>query len=304
MINKPYHHPEDFQRLVEFIQSTRSPSWRLDYPSRMDLEELLVLPEIQHQTSLWENGQGNLMAFALIDPYHNLLFDILPESNFQEIAEKILEWAIDILKNNTDAICLDASCREEDTRRCTFFTENGFTLQEERSIHMQRSLKLPILKPKFPNGFTVRPLAGEQELTDYVHLHQTVFATTNMTKEMRRAIMRSSEYVPELDLVLVNPTGQLVGFLHCQIDKNEIEQTGIQAAWTDPIGIHPEYRKKDLARNLLLYGLNLLAQRGIEQAKLTTLNTNTGAIKTFQSVGFKILGSKIWWRRLLRHMKY
>jgi len=303
MIIKQYHHPDDFLRIVDFIQTIRPLSWRLDYPSRMDLEELLVLPEIQHQTTLWEDDQGNLMAFTIIDPYHNLLFDILPETNFQEMAKRIVEWAIDILKNKADAICLDASCREEDTKRCTFFSKNGFILQEERSIHMQRSLKLPIPRPEFPDGFIIKPLAGEQELTNYVQLHQTVFATTHMTKEMRLAIMRSSDYVPELDLVLANPKGQLVGFLHCQLDKNEIDQTGIKAAWTDPIGIHPGYRKNKLARNLLLYGLNLLSQRGMELAHLATLSTNTGAIKTFQSVGFEIKESRMWWRKTLKPAK-
>jgi ribosomal protein S18 acetylase RimI-like enzyme len=78
----------------------------------------------------------------------------------------------------------------------------------------------------------------------------------------------------------------LVGFCTGSIDPEESERLGRREGWTDPIGIHPDFRRMGLGRALLLEGFRRLKDHGMDTAVLTTGEWNTNARNLFESVGF------------------
>src|SRR6266498_3329670 len=112
---------------------------------------------------------------------------------------------------------------------------------------MTRALDQPIPAPVLPDGFSIRPLAGEQEVAAYVTLHTAAFGRAMVTEEelaARHVFMRDSSYVADLNLVVVAPTGAFAAFCVGQIDQAGNVHRSWQEGWADPIGTHPAFRRQ------------------------------------------------------------
>lgn len=58
------------------------------------------------------------------------------------------------------------------------------------------------------------------------------------------------------------------------------------------IVIHPQWRRHGFARELLVYGLRELAQRGATRCLLEVRVSNFGAIELYSSLGFEVDGKR------------
>ena len=160
---------------------------------------------------------------------------------------------------------------------------------------MARSLDQPTPDPRMPAGFTIRPMLRETEIEAYVSLHRAAFGTENMTVEYRRSIMSAPGYIPELDLIAVAPNGDLAAFCVCQVFPDDLPRAGGQReGWTDPIGTHPDYQRLGLAKALILTGMRLLKERGLDTALLGTESTNIAMQHAAMSVGFHNVSNTFW----------
>ncbi len=196
-----------------------------------------------------------------------------------------------------DLPTLDASSRADDTPRLQALKRNHFIKESIQSIAFSRDLKGNLPTSVLPEGYFIRPLKSETELDDYVALHQSVFESQQMTLEFRQAILSGPDYDPELDLVVEAPDGKLAGFCVCQIFKSENEITGEPIGWTDPIGVHPDFRRLGLAKGLLSFGLASLKKRGMLSARLDTSSENHRMIALAQVMGFRETGRRLWFSK-------
>ena len=64
-----------------------------DYPSNVNLHELMQSITVQANTNLWFDDD-QLTAYALVDEYNNLLFDCLP-GQLNLLGNEIVEWGLD-----------------------------------------------------------------------------------------------------------------------------------------------------------------------------------------------------------------
>ncbi|MBE0699797.1 MAG: GNAT family N-acetyltransferase [Anaerolineaceae bacterium] len=157
---------------------------------------------------------------------------------------------------------------------------------------MERDLSEPIPLPQVPPGFIIRCLAGDEEAA-WVMLHRAAFATQNMTLAYRQAMTQSPDYDPQLDLVAAAPDGSLAAYVFGSIRYEENEQTGLKIGWTDPVGTHPDYQRRGLARELLLECLRRLRERGMQTARLGTGSWNSAMQRVAQTAGFRILNRTV-----------
>src|SRR5262249_54468701 len=157
--------------------------------------------------------------------------------------------------------------------------------QEEQVLSMARSLDEPVPAPQLPEGFVLRPLAGEGEVEDYVALHRAAFGTENMTVERRLAIVRNPGYLPELDLVAVAPDGTLAAFCVCSSETEENSAREFPQGAIDIIGSWPDWRGKGLGRAMLLAGLRALQAHGMAIATLGTSSDNIAGQRLYESAG-------------------
>ena len=298
LISRSFQSPDDLQAMIALTQALRG-GGQVVYPIAADLFEDLADAETQAAARLWENEDGELVGFAYVNRWQNLV-DVFTERAFTEAIEaEVIEWVIQTLRvSKTLRVSVDASALESDQARIDFLERHGFEGQAEASLLMARPITEALPEPVLPPGFRIRPMGGEAEIEAYVALHRAAFGTENMTVEYRRTIMSAPDYLPELDLVAVAPNGELAALCVCQIFPDDAPRAGGQKeGWTDPIAVHPKYQRMGLAKALMVTGMRLLQQRGIDTAILGTSSENMAMQKTAEAVGFHLVAKTVWYRK-------
>jgi mycothiol synthase len=301
LTSRLYAGSTDTQTMIDLLTEVRPADRIADFPGIVDLQELMGQSAIQMNTRLWEDAAGRLVGFAFVDAYNNLRFEIAPQAFGNEIESQMVDWGMDCVRRVgrecDGSITLDASCRADDVKRIALLERHGFEIQSMRSLHMTRSLAEPIPAPQLPAGFVIRHVAGEHEVEPLVALHRAAFGTEDVTVEDRLSWMRVPEYKPELDLVAVAPDGAFAAYCMCSISEEENAHTGRNEGYTDPVATHPDFKRRGLARALLLTGLHLLKQHGVEIAALGTSSDNVAMQRTAESVGFGVQSATIWFTK-------
>ena len=294
---RPYPGPQALDSLVCLIQKVRPPEWRNDHPTRVDLHELLQSPAVRDRTRLWFMGD-DLAAFALVDDYNNLVFEC-PHSLLDLLGSEIVQWGMDCSKT-THALTLDTSSRESNRTRILFLEKHGFRKTAVETICMERDLDRPIPQTVLPEGFDIRSVQGEGDATRLAELHRAAFGSENVTTETRLSWMRVPGFDPSLDLIVLVPDGSFAANCMCSVTSEEKRSPEKLKGHTDPIMTHPRFQRRGLARALLLVGLNLLKQRGVGTAILSTTSDNLPMQKAARSAGFSIRSRKFWFEKPLQ----
>lgn len=290
---------------IDILSGLITQSWhqgkKKDYPNIRDLHELLALKEVREQTIIWLDDACEAKAFCILDPYNNLLFECADFKNYFSLFNAAVIFCKRIIKDKNsrreDQLTLDVCCWGDDQLRIECLKNEGFRRESIESMYFKRSLRDVPQRTSLPPGFFIRPLNGEKEIKAYVELHQKAFGTNQMTIEFRRSIMTSPEYDPLLDLVVQDSEGHLAAFCVCQIDESENEMNGEKSGLTDPIGVHPDFRNRGLAKALLNEGFVLLKLRGMDFAMLGTSSDNLAMINLAKSAGFWETDRKLWFSR-------
>ena len=292
--------------MIDLLAVSRAPDRQDEHPSPSSLREMLSVPAYRAGVRLWRDADARLVGYALVDVrYCNLYWEIDPAARSLGLEDEIIGWASQYLPQgrramnlSTDELTLDASCRSDD-ERVAVLEAHGFDLLPERSLHLVRRLAEPIPAPSLPAGLFIRPVAGEQEVEALVALHRAAFGTQNLSIEDRLSWMRTPDYDPELDLVAVAPDGRLAAYCFCGISREDNARTGRNEGFTDPIATHPDFQRRGLARALLLAGMRLLRDRGMDWAVLGTLSDNTAMQATAAAAGFQVAWQRLWYARPL-----
>jgi len=295
MTSRMYAGADDLHLILDLLSGVRPAERIAGYPSPADLREMLCLPANQANTRLWFE-KGRLVAFALVDSYNNLLFEY--QQAGLDLEAEIVGWGVECVRRapheGEEPPTLDANCCEEDGDRIALLERHGFVRQPVRSLHLARPLREPIPMPTLPAGFKIRPLKGRDEVEEWVRLHRTAFGTERMTVEERLAMMSGPDYDPDLDLVMAGPDGRLAAYCMCQIFREENTQTGRNEGYTDPVATHPKYQGRGLAKALLLTGLRLLRERGVDTAIMGTSSENEKMQRAAKAVGFRVESATVW----------
>ncbi len=154
MASRTYSDTNDLQQIVNLLCRVRAPERIADYPGITDLHELLCLPANQANTRLWLE-KDRIIAFALVDPFNNLLFEC-QEAN-PDLEAEMVRWGVECIERKPHEAekspTLDASCREEDSDRIALLERHGFVRQAVRSLHLARPVGEPIPQPTLPGRF-------------------------------------------------------------------------------------------------------------------------------------------------------
>jgi len=287
-----YEDEKDFQIILDLIARLRPAKHLNDYPGKVDMEEKIASAIFRENTKLWfEDDQP--IAWACVDEYNNLIWEL--DDKYEElIGAEIVEWGELCIRKklaNGETSTLDTNCREDYAARISFLHRYGFQQTGDTNVSMMRQLSEPIPEPELPQGFIIRPIKGMEEAEAVASMHRAAFGTRYMTTENRLIIMNTSGYDLSLDLLVVAPDGTIAAYCTCSVN----DQTKI--GFTDPVATHPNYQRMGLARSLLLTGMKLLKERGMESAYLGTSGNNIAMQKTAESVRFTVESTAIWFSK-------
>ncbi len=294
-----YTDSADLQAMIDLIYRVRPPEQVAHYPSSADLQELLPLPEINSRTRLWHNPAGQLVAWAFVDTYNNLRWELDPAAADPALEDEIVAWGLSCVHRlePDEPLTLDASCRADDAARSAFLQRHGFSAQPVQTLHLARPLDGPIPAPQLPPGMAIRPALEAGDVEALAALHRAAFGTSHMTAAHRQAMIDAPGYMPELDLVAVAPDGRLAAYCLVSISAEENARSGQQAGYTDPVATHPAFRRMGLARALLLAGMQRLKERGMAVACLGTSSENEAMQAAARSAGFYVEAVTAWYAR-------
>jgi ribosomal protein S18 acetylase RimI-like enzyme len=145
-----------------------------------------------------------------------------------------------------------------------------------------------------PDGFTVRPLAGEHEAASRSAAARRSFQT-KMEPEAHvaryLAFMRSPAYVGARDIVAIAPDGRVASFAVYWVDAE------LSLAQFEPVGTDPDFTRLGLGRAVIAAALDRIVAEGIEQARVTTTDDRAPAMALYASCGFEQVGTIRWWFR-------
>lgn len=292
--SRRYEGEKDFQIMLDLLNKLRPASHINDFPVKVHIEENLAVEEIRANARLWFD-ESQPIGWAYVDDSHNLNWEL--ERQYTEpVGAEMVVWGVNCIRKTLatgETSTLDASCREDYKERLDFLSQHGFRQTETVTVHMKRNLSKPIPEFELPHGFQIRSVKGIEEAESIASTHRAAFGTDYMTTENRLIIMNTSEYDPSLDLVVIAPDRTIAAYCTCSVNEQEKE------GWTDPVATHPNYQHMGLAKALLLKGMQMLKERGMEYACLGTSGKNIAMRKAAQSVGFYISHKNLWFEKTL-----
>lgn len=167
---------------------------------------------------------------------------------------------------------------------------------------MERLLLDDVPDVDLPEGVEVRSVtaadAGAVFAADIEAFRDHWGGFDDSPQELQRWI-DSPEFDPSLWLVAFDvASGEIAGAVINAVYAEENEELGVQRGWLDSVFTRRPWRGRGLARALISRSLVLLSERGLTSAMLGVDADNpTGALKLYESVGFKVVHRSTAWRK-------
>jgi mycothiol synthase len=238
------------------------------------------------QMMVWEK-ESELLAWAVFQPpWCNLDYAIHPSKAGASLEKEVFTWGKNEMMEYTKRTgreffgsveFFENTPKAEQT--IANLTALGFKKFDWSIIRFEKDLNQELPAPELPDGFSIRPLRGDEEVESYVKLHQLVFSSKEMTVAWRMRMLKHPSYIPETDLVVVDAANNVVGFCVGWLWR-EVGQI-------EPLGIHPAYQGVGLGRALELSALQALRDKGARFIHVDHVSNNEKAIALSLKMGFK-----------------
>ncbi|MGB8647321.1 MAG: GNAT family N-acetyltransferase [Anaerolineae bacterium] len=244
---------------------------------------------LEETTRLWFDGD-RLAGYALVDPPRrkDAGFDaqIHPDAMGSGIEEEMIDWGEAHWSARRAAwpqsrLLLDAGIYQDDRFFLNALRQRGWNDDHNDGRLLWRGLDQPMPAPTLPPGWSVRPVAGEAEAPRRAAVHRDTFHPSRVTDEQYLRLMRLSGYTPELDLVTVSPEGEFGSFCLGWLDPvNRVGEF-------EPVGTHSAFRRRGLARAVIIEGLRRMQAAGATGAVIGPIDvSDTQAMTLYESLGF------------------
>lgn len=158
--------------------------WRLSSPAA----------EAGRNACIWEDANGKMIGFAAWQVYWaSLDFFVYRGPQRQAVETAIFAWAterfreLDLERGKPLPYWVEYC--DDDLERGRLAEAHGFLLDEEVYVQFQHSFSGSLPAPELPDGFSLRPLAGEQEVSAYTELHRAAFARLTSLLDSVRCIV-------------------------------------------------------------------------------------------------------------------
>jgi ribosomal protein S18 acetylase RimI-like enzyme len=139
-------------------------------------------------------------------------------------------------------------------------------------------------QPVLPDGFRFRT-ADEAGPQAAVQAHVDAWAPSTYTAEGYQGVRQTATYRGDLHLLVEAPGGTMASSTIMWLDEAN------KTAEFEPVGTHPGYRRRGLARAMLLHGMQLARAAGATQMTVACLGApgHPQARGLYDSVGFREL---------------
>lgn len=217
-------------------------------------------------------------------------FVITVLSEFQHFTKDILNY----IEHNcyAEGTTVTTEANSEDKFLSSILQEQGYIKTDSfRFAGICDLAKMPQSSP-LSDEFSIR-LTEHKDIDRRVELFGIPTGGSVTTSERYERMMNSPSYNDAMDLVVETNKGEIIAY--CTIWDDRMSKIAI----LEPVACVEEHRRKGIMKSTLLYGMNLLKQRGTKYVYVGTGGKNIASQTLYKSVGFIECGVDWEWQKSL-----
>ena len=277
MRSRPYEHPRDLRTIQDLVSRTWTPGarWHIGEIAWNRLQH--VGRESGWRTRIWEDD-GTPVAWGWVWlPEH---LDLCVDPAFPDLTDEVLDWFES--EATDDELTVTITEAEVELGRALLRRGYERANQERFFLRLLRDLD-GLTTPVLPAGYSLRSIVGKPDLDRRVAIHRSAFAPSEVTAESYRDLTDAWPYRSDLDRVVVADDGTFVS--SCLIWIDERNGAGVM----EPVGTHPDHRRRGLGSAVCLDALWRLRDAGATSAVVSARGDDAypSARALYASLGFR-----------------
>lgn len=306
---RDYHWAKDFESVRGFL--TDIFNIRKAYTNWIptELENLRFGPggteyldEEDEYLKIWEafdelqQSALRIIAVSYTKPSGDCWLSVHP--NYTSAAREMVLWMQNRVKemkgDKVEEVKMKLVVDDDDEERILLLSDLGFKKGEIEGDRQVRPIDSPVPTYNLPEGYTIRNAVIEKDFLKYREVQMTVFPhIVSMSMELLQLYGTASFYQEDLDIVAVDPDGKFAAFCTVRIDPLS------KIAELEPVGTHPDHRKRGLAKAVICEGLKRLEKHRPSAVVILGAAPTDGARQLYESVGFVNEGARHYWLQMV-----
>ncbi len=208
------------------------------------------------------------------------------------LLDRIIERAGEVHMGLDRPAMLYATYFAQGTESINYLASRGFHI-EERLYQMQRDLDEPLPEVVAPQGVDVRAwrMETEDEQRRYLDAYDAAFVNESKSLERLQHFMGWSGWSQGTTFTAFDGdrvVGSVIALYEPDPQQN-VERVGA----SEYVFVRPEWRRRGLARHLVVRSLQYLKERGLYYARLEVAEANEPARRLYESLGYGCLREEI-----------
>jgi ribosomal protein S18 acetylase RimI-like enzyme len=168
--------------------------------------------------------------------------------------------------------------------------------------HMLRDLSEPFPEAPMPPGLEVRPVEPEHIRPIFDASNEAFrdhWGIRDLSEEEYKSQLEDPDFDPKLWMVAWDGD-QIASVIHNFIEKKENEEYRRKRGYTEGICTRRPWRKRGLARSLLVRSMQMFKTMGMTETALSVDSENlSGALRLYESVGYRKVRQQTIYRKAL-----
>jgi GNAT superfamily N-acetyltransferase len=295
LASRDYDPRNDFESVRQFLIATHEITNSLQnwLPDRFENNHTEWVKDIR----IWERrNKDNLPEIVgIANPESPRAYYIQIHPDYRSLEREIIEWIEDHRiankENPEDKENLYLFSIKGDTRRESILTDLGYENRGLHAYHRSRPVDLPISTVNIPKGFTIRNIRGKEDYKELTKSIKAVFGHDLCTEEVYEQIAKASFYIQDLDIVAVAPDGTFAAFCTIRLDPVS------KIASLEPMGVHPNYRRRGLARAVIFEALERTQKYKPSAFYIGSAANTPEANQFYDSIGYFEKVEEYYWRK-------
>lgn len=242
----------------------------------------------QQDIRLWHGPNGSLVGMAAFA--FGCEARLVSDPAQREVLSPMLAWVEGhYTVKSDDGEELTVHAMESNPFLEGLLQARGYVRPAEHFIRRVRRLDPDAREPlRLPPGFTLTTLTTPDDMAAQFAAVKAVFHMQDSAAAYR-AIQQAPSYVPDLDLLIFAPSGDVAAFCTVWLDKDN------DIAEIEPLGTVAAYQKRGLGTALIVEASNRLRARGGHRLRVHSWSESVGANRLYEGAGMKAVNRLYAW---------
>jgi len=211
--------------------------------------------------------------------------DLVTDPDYPWLSDELISWAA---QRHPAAVLWSW---RRDGARIAALQRAGYAQSGAALIGLQHALQRMPAPRMLPDEWDVREVRTPEDRRRRAAAQRAAFDSGKMTAEKYERVREMPGYRPELDLMVIDDAGECAAFVTIWFDP------GSAIGLLEPVGTRPAYRRRGLARALILHGLHRLRARGARRAWVNAEGPDSPGLQLYQALEFVPVDTLHAWRR-------